>query len=307
MSAVAWQAKKPKPPGPPLAVAIPLLIAGVVVAVLSAVGLGKVILRSVSNASTLSGPGSEAVVCDSGVYLLYTAAGSNVLDQNAVAVTGPGGAAVTVETEAVPESVPKDGVRYSGVLGFTATRSGTYTVKVTASGVTLLVAPSLTNTAMKNLGWLIAVGVSLVAALGGLILVVVALVQRSGARKRAAQYPEGPWGGAQAGRWGPGPPRGPPGYGWTGSSGPQPAGPSGWSPAPGSQPTGPAGWSPPSGTPGPSNAPSGPPATSPPTAPPGRGGEADQPFALPEGTAQSQGQPSGWPQPSAKPLHPRDS
>jgi hypothetical protein len=283
----------PKPPGPPLAVAIALLVVGVLGAIGSFAVLGTAILHSVSDASALNGPGGEAVVCHSGTYLLYTRSGSNALDPSAVAITGPGGAAVPVEVETASQSITRFGTTYSGFLGFTATRRGTYTVRISASGVTLVVAPSLTNTFQRNSGWLIGAGVSLLTALVGLILLIVALVQRSGARKRAEQYVGAGWGAGQGGGWGPSAPVGPPGYGWTGSPGPQATGAPGWSPV---------------GAPGAPNAsgPWGPPAA-PSAPPPGWTGGSSQPSGPASESDESSGQSSGWPQPSAKPESPPNS
>ena len=286
---MTWSPGKAKPPGPPLALAISLLIVGVLGAIGSFAVLGTAILHSVSDASTLNTPGSEAVVCRSGTYLLYTASGSNILNQSAVAVTGPGGAPIAVDVEAASESISRDGTRYSGVLGFAASRSGTYTVKVLASGVTLVVAPSLANTAEKNVGWLIGVGLSLLTAFIGLILLIVALVQRSGARKSAPQYGPGTWGVGPVGGWGTEPSGGPPGYGWTGSW-PQQTGPPGWAPpsGTGSFPVTPS-WAPPAATEAP---------------PPGSTGGSVEPSAPADGSDKPQRASSGWPQPSTKPQGP---
>jgi hypothetical protein len=291
MSGMAWSPTRPKPPGPPLAVAIPLLVVGVLVAIVSVVALASAILRSVSNASTLTGPGSKTVVCRSGVYLFYTESGSNVLNQGSVAVTGPGGTAVAVETETAAESVRKNGARYSGELGFTAVHSGTYVVTLSASGVTLVVAPSFGNSARQNLGWAAGVGLGLLATLAGLILLIVASVRRSGARKQAAQYAADGWIGGQGVGLGPVPQAGPQGYGWSAPPGAQ---------------VGPPGWSPPAGPPAPPSGPwARPPApTGPPPGWPGGPGESSGPAA---GPGQSPGQSGSWPQPSSKPTNPQNS
>lgn len=290
---MAGRPGRPKAPGPRLALAITLLVVGVLAAIGSFAALGTAILHSVSDASTLNGPGTEAVVCHSGTYVFYTESGSNVLNQSAITVTGPGSETVAVEVEAASESITRFGTKYSGSLDFTATRSGTYMVRLSASGVTLVVAPSLADTAQSNLGWLVGVGLSLLTAFVGLILLIVALVKRSGARKSAPQYGGGVWGAGQGGGWGPGAPAGPPGYGWTGTPGPQQAGP----PA----------WSPPSSAPGTPSRPWGPPPAAPPAAPPGWTRGSDQPPAPPGESDQRPGQSTGWPQPSAKPQGPSSS
>ena len=190
---------KPRLPGPRLALAIPLLIVGVLAAIASFVGLGTALLRSFSDAPTLTSPASDTVVCHPGTYVLYVESGSTPLTVGNLKITSPDGAAVPVDIETVTQSISRDGATWSGSLGFVVAQGGAYTVSVSGIGTTLITAPSFATTAKANLAWIIGVGLSLLTAGLGLILLIVALVKRSGARKRAAQYTTGSWGGPGAG------------------------------------------------------------------------------------------------------------
>jgi hypothetical protein len=125
MSATPGFSAKPKPPGPPLALSIPLLLVGVVAAIVSFFGLGSALLRSISGAETMTSPGSMEVVCRTGAYVLYVESGSGSLNQTGLTVTSPDGAIVPIEHEPATESITTGGVEYSGSLGFSATESGT--------------------------------------------------------------------------------------------------------------------------------------------------------------------------------------
>ncbi len=255
----AYPVPRTRPPGPPLKFSVPLLILGVVGAIVSFAFLGKALLHSISNAPVMNTPGSEQVACRSGSYLLYVEAGTNGLSATAssVAVTGPSGQSVPVELENAAESITRNGVRFSGDVGFVVSAAGTYTVTVHTTGATIVVAPSFTTTAQANLGWVIGLLASLLVGLAGLILLIIGLVQRSRAKKQQAGY----WGGPPGPGWA-GPPAPPPGGGWTGQPG--------WSGQP-SQPS----WPPPQGPPGqpswpPPQGPPGQPSWPPPQGPPGQ-------------------------------------
>lgn len=232
-----------RPIGPPLRVSVPVLVFGVIAAVIAFVGLGDALAHAVSDAPVLTSPGTTAVQCRPGSYVLYVESGSPPLSTSpgAVVVRGPGGLNVTLELQARSESVTRGGQRFSGDVGFNASVSGRYAVTVHESGVTLLVAPAFTTIARDNLGWVILLLAGVIAVLAGLVLLIVGAVRRSRAKRQAAFYGSGPYGGGPAAPW----PS--PGGPWPGP--PPPPGPFGTSPAwppPGdrgwaSQP----GWSPP--------------------------------------------------------------
>ncbi|MGO8877462.1 MAG: hypothetical protein ACLQNG_17095 [Acidimicrobiales bacterium] len=280
-----------RPPGPSLRLSIPLLALGVVAAVVSIVGLANVLLHTISDATLMSTPGSEQVTLSSGTYVFYVEAGTASLaaTPTSVDVTGPGGGSVPLQLQSTTETVARGGREFSGRLGFTASVAGDYTITIHTSGSTLVVAPAFTTIARDNLGWVIGLLVSLLAGLIGLVLLVVGLVQRSKAKKRAAQYGGGVWGGPP-GPW-PGPPGPPPGGRWQAPGGwpAQPAwgwqqGQQSWPP-----PTGQPAWPPPQQQPAWSPTPrSAPPPSDEPT-------EHSGPF---------DGPLPGWPRPSSKPSQP---
>ena len=254
---------------------------GVIAAIASFVVLGEVLVNTVSGASVLTSPGSEQVSCRTGTYLLYVESGTDLLSTGtgAISVSGPGGESVPLTLESTTESISRNGVEFSGQVGFAANHEGTYTITVRTPGTSLVVAPSFTTTASQNLGWVVGALVSLLAALTGFILLVVGLVKRSRAKKQMANLGGGPWGappGAPPPGWQPGPP--PPG-----------APPPGWPYAPPGAP--PPGWQPGPPPPPPPGWPYAPPGAPPPGWQPGP--PPPPPPAEPR-----------WPQPSDKPPRP---
>jgi hypothetical protein len=209
-------------------------VVGVIAAIASFVVLGEVLVNTVSGASVLTSPGSEQVSCRTGTYLLYVESGTDLLSTGtgAISVSGPGGESVPLTLESTTESISRNGVEFSGQVGFAANHEGTYTITVRTPGTSLVVAPSFTTTASQNLGWVVGALVSLLAALTGFILLVVGLVKRSRAKKQMANLGGGPWGappGAPPPGWQPGPPPPPP-PGWPYA--PPGAPPPGWQPGP---------------------------------------------------------------------------
>jgi hypothetical protein len=209
---------------------IPLLAIGVVGAVLSFAGVLNAFQHAFIDAGVISTPGTERIQCRPGTYLLYTEAGSSSLTAGAssVTVTGPLGQTMLLEQQSVAQSITRDGKRFAAGLGFAVTKAGTYTVTThSPAGTTVLVAPSITTLTKYNVGWVLGVLASLLAGVIGLILLIVGLVKRSGARKAMAPQGGGPWGAQPGAGWPPGPAGPPPGTGWSGYPGwaPPPSGP----------------------------------------------------------------------------------
>jgi hypothetical protein len=278
-------------PGPPLKVSIPLLILGVIGVIACFVGLGEALLHSVTDAAVVTTPASVQVECRTGTYLLFVESGSSPLTtgSGSITVTGPGGQSIPLNLGITAETISRVGERFTGQLGFSVATAGTYTVTVRSAGTSLVVAPSFITTARGNLGWDVGLLVSLIVALVGLVLLIVGLVQRSKARRRAS-YAGGAWGA-------------PPSAGWPGSYGPPPGG--GWTGQPGwsGTPAQPA-WPPAQGYPPPQGPPGYPPPQGPPAQPAWPPPQAPSGYPPPQGPpAPVQGPPAqpAWPQPSSKP------
>lgn len=254
-----------RPAGPRLRVSLAVLLFGVIAVVVAFIGLGEALVHTVSDAAILSSPGSESVNCKPGSYVLYVESGSPPLPTapGSVVVTSPGGMNVPLELQSRSETVTRGGARFSGKVSFSASTSGSYTITVRASGITVLVAPSFTTIARENLGWVVLLVAGFLATLTGLVLVIVGAVRRSRERRQAVVYGPGPFGGGPSGPWHQGGPpwAGPPPGPWSSPPAwpppPPPAGQSWpnapvWSPAPTEQPPDqPEGWprpSPPSGS-----------------------------------------------------------
>ncbi|MGD0084929.1 MAG: hypothetical protein ABSD78_17290 [Acidimicrobiales bacterium] len=331
---MAAQPMRQKPPGPPLWLSVPLLVVGIVAFVVSVAGVSDALVHSIYDAPMFHAPGTEQLKCEPGLYAFYVENGSGNISAGSIRVTGPEPANTTVpvQTTSTVQSFSNAGTSFSGNLVFNVTATGTYSITVGSGPADVIVAPTLAAAAERNLGWALGLIAGALAALAGLILLIVGLVQRSRARKIARQFPGPVWGGPPVGPWGPAGTPSPPGGPWGPPGAPSPRGepwgPPGAPTAPGwptapvwprepSAPGGQPGWSPP-GQPNPWPQPTQPIEPTEPTQP-GTSAPPGQPYAWPQpdpappapppdpGASPESGsrpEPVGWPQPSAKPQSP---
>lgn len=232
-------------PGPPLAVALPLLIGGVV-AVVVGVAFFFTAFSGFSTATPFTTPSTVAETLDPATYVVYQQPAASIsrniapLSPGQVVVSTPQGGSLPVSYDSIRESFNFGGGSYTGVLEFRVAVAGEYQVDVMSDVGPVVVTKSLARLAQSNIGWLGLAGLGGVAGITGLVLLIVGTVRRSNAKKA----PGGGWGPPQPGwgSYGGSPPAwGAPG-GW-----PAPPPPGGWGggPAPGGwgqPPPQPGGW-----------------------------------------------------------------
>jgi len=184
-------------PGPRLGVSILVMGLAVVLFIGSVVIIVVGFANKISSGQTLAVPGTSAVQLNSGgyvVFLEYTAVPSTgappptVAEAN-VTVTGPTGQTVTLTTLSSPETLTRDHTSYSGVLTFTASTTGMYTIRIIAPAPgQAVVLPSLTQYLHSVIGWAIAAALAIPLWLAGLVMLIVGIVRRSRAGRLPAPY-----------------------------------------------------------------------------------------------------------------------
>jgi hypothetical protein len=264
-------------PGPPLWLALVLLISGVVVAFATAAVFASKAIGTDRSAPTFSTPGSEHVYLRAGAYDLFTNASASDLDADNVTVTNASGSPMALSQVSDGQSFAEGNTTYHAALMFQATEPGSYSIVVKTDADYFAVAPDLQSIITWNSGWLAGLLVSLIVGLIGLVLLVVGLMRRSQGKRRMA-LGTGPGGYGAGPPWAAGPSWGgqgwpPPGMPPPGTQHPgmpppgaSPGAPPGMSPGGANQPWQPPQWQAPGGwTPGAS--PAGSPAAMPPAAP----------------------------------------
>ncbi len=295
------QPGRAKRPGPSLRIALPILVIGVILGVVSLVSFASDIGHDYGSTHVVQTPIVDHVNCKSGAtYEVFGPSGSAAVSPTTVTVTGPGGTAIPVAYSSGQELSPTiNGVAYSAKVSFVADTTGAYQVQVTAT-TTILIAPSFESEVGQHQGLAFGITGGILLGIIGIVLLIVGSVRRSKA-KRLGYGPQGPGGSGMAPpQWNPyggayTPGGSPTSYGLPGYS------PPGYPPpgsAPGYPPPGPQGYPPPT----PQGYP--PPGSQQPTyPPPGAGSTPPAPYPPPGPTPPANGgQPSGWPQPSGSAL-----
>jgi hypothetical protein len=158
---------------------------------------------------TYNVPVVVTITCRAGDYYVYQQTGSQVsvpgfshsnsgfptLRPNNVIVTDPDGAHVSTSSGDGSETITEGTWIYSNAVGFHVSDPGEYQVQITGvSSSRVIVAPSLGSEFLRAAAWLILVGVGALIVVVGGVLLIVALVRRSRAKKHAFYgwpYPPG--------------------------------------------------------------------------------------------------------------------
>ena len=216
-----------------------------------------------SNDGRVAVPAAQTYTFEDGASGIIVGLGDSQADASSVQATleGPNGVITLNDGESYSSSGDLNGTFYELVAGFDDTTAGTYTLTATGNaGAEVAIVPlSVGTVGSRVLG-----GLAIGAVLGliGLILMIVTIVRRSKAKKRAAASGFGGPGGYPAAAPGGYPP----------APGMAPPAPGGYPPAPGMAPPAPAdpyappppvseppAWSPPPAPPAPSQTPPPPP------------------------------------------------
>jgi hypothetical protein len=181
-----------RPPGPPLAISIVVLVAGFVTALTGGIGSA---VTAVGNLATVSG--LPAVVhrhLDSGRYDVYQSAPTTLTAAD-VSVTAPDGTNVPVLP--AQRSTFDFDRQYVAVAEFAANAAGDYVVAIRnpgSGGTHVLVARSGGDLVRAPVGWLVVLGAGGLASVVGLILIIVGVTRRDRAARvsRLAATASGP-------------------------------------------------------------------------------------------------------------------
>ena len=164
-----------------------------------ALAIGTAIPLSLAFAHRVAGPvvatpGRVTVSIGAGNYVLqeHTESGAHVLLPSRVTVTGPGGSTVPVDTVQGDDTVDVGPVEYRATIGFATPRTGTYTIDVTGPEARVVVARASDDVLRANLVWVITLVVALVGFVVGVVLLLVGLLARAAAGRRAAPQPTPP-------------------------------------------------------------------------------------------------------------------
>ncbi len=165
---------------------IGLILVGVV---MFAVGVANAVGGVASSLQTIgepwTAPGSTSQVLDPGKYVVYENAGllpeqtaRVTIDQDSIAVTGPGGAVRTtcISCGASRTTVTLGSTTYVGVVSFEVDTPGTYTVDTPSGNASLVLGPSLTDTLSGVFGWTGLAITGVVLSIAGVVWLIVAAV-----------------------------------------------------------------------------------------------------------------------------------
>jgi len=155
-------------------------------------------------------PGVVTIDCHVGDYYVFQHTGERIsvpgfsysnsslptLNPDEVFVTGPGGTHPGTWSGDGAETITEGSWVYSNTVGFHIALPGSYSVRIGGNTSTsVIVAPSLGSEIVRAAPWLILLGGGVVIAIPGAILLIVASVRRSRARKSLYYpwpYPPGP-------------------------------------------------------------------------------------------------------------------
>jgi hypothetical protein len=215
-----------KKPGPPLAIALALIIVGVILGLTGLVKGVQSVVHDVRGIVTSTTPADFQRNLAAGTWEIYVADGQD-LQLDGVTITGPGNTVIQARpTGSGSQTLTNHGDQYVGQIEFTITTPGVYDIKVSEPpGVPILLSKSFGDLAKHAAGWFVLTGAGALAGIVGLVLLIVGVSRRNQA-KRPAQP-------AYAGGYAPGypPATGYPGGGYAPTAPPSP--PAATTPAPG--------------------------------------------------------------------------
>lgn len=190
-----------RPPGPRFGISLGVLLVGLAATVVGVVMLVSALWQIV-NGPAYAVPSVLRLHLDSGNYKIYEyerfgsgdgfRSAPPLVNPATVNVTAPGGGRVPVSSTAggTSETISDGDGGYTAVLRFRAPTDGTYTIRVRTDAPTRVkIEHPLVDIAGDNLGWvLLGVG-GLLTMLVGFVMVVVGLVRRGSAKRRADTMP----------------------------------------------------------------------------------------------------------------------
>ena len=186
-----------RPPGPRFGVSLTVLLLGLAAAVVGVVMIVSAFWQIV-NGPAYAVPSVLRVHLDSGNYKIYEydrfgksdgfRTAPPLVSPSTVNVTAPSGARVAVSSTAggVSETISDGDGSYTAVVRFRAPSDGTYTIRVrTPAATRVKIEHPLVDIAGDNVGWILLIVGGGIVMLVGFVMVVVGLIRRGSAKRRA--------------------------------------------------------------------------------------------------------------------------
>ena len=187
-----------------------LLVIGFVLGVVGVVGVIAKAgsgLRADFRSPVATTPASVIRHLDPGTYVVYEETGTRkrfgpvttnqdafvTLTPDQVTVTDPAGEALQLDQPDISETLTRGDRTFTGAVQFHVHDSGVYRVNVSAPGLRIIVAPSLTSTIRQSLAWFGAIAGGVVLGATGFVLLVIGLVRGRKPQVAAAPLPAGGW------------------------------------------------------------------------------------------------------------------
>ena len=170
------------------------MVLGAALGVLSVVMVTLPLLKLVRDAPSVTTPGSVTLRLDKGLYKVFEptgpGAGGTPISAAGVRVTDASGRPVAVTDADANEVITRGGRRYSSAVSFRVADPGAYTVRIADNRGDAVITRSLADAVRSRVGWVAGIPIGGLLFLIGLVLLVVGIVRRSGARKAAfSAYP----------------------------------------------------------------------------------------------------------------------
>jgi hypothetical protein len=185
--------------GPRLRTAVFVMIAGVFVALVGALGVAPAVLRTVLGRAH-DVPGSVHMNLGAGRYTVYERTGSTVqfgpasvshdrapdITPDQVAVTNSSGAPVAVQPACWCNTITRNGARFTSVVAFRAPQRDTYTIAFNTASAQVIIGQSLGDIIRGRKAWLVTGRFGIVIFLVGAAMIVIGTIRRTRPNQLAA-------------------------------------------------------------------------------------------------------------------------
>ena len=178
-------------PGPPLWLAITLIVVGAAMGITGlAVGVTKVVHEF--SGTVYRAPASVHRHLSPGTYEVFSATSGSednvplVGRITAIRIVNSQGGGIAVFQPGSRQTLGRGDTSYLGIAEFKVTTTDDYTIHVTgARGEPFFVTRSFGDLARHVAGWFILMGAGILLGIVGIVLLIVGVVRRSNARRRA--------------------------------------------------------------------------------------------------------------------------
>jgi hypothetical protein len=158
------------------------MVLGTGLGMLSVVMVTLPLLRLVRDAPSMTTPGSVTLHLNKGLYKVFEPTGATVHAAD-VNVSGPGGGGLQVSDADPNETITRGHRAYASAVAFRVSTPGDYTVRIAAPRGEVVIARSLADAVRSRVGWVAGIPIGGLLFLIGLVLLIVAIVRRKGAKQ----------------------------------------------------------------------------------------------------------------------------